>query len=127
MTEAHKAKPDVAQDVAVELARHLARTRYEDLPAAVAQAAKRNILDQLGCILSGTGTPDVLAIVALVKEWAGAPTCTLIGSGGVRLPSNNAALANGAAIHQYDFDDVHDTVTCHPTASSLVVALAAAE
>jgi 2-methylcitrate dehydratase PrpD len=43
------------------------------------------------------------------------------------LPSNNAALANGAAIHQYDFDDVHDTVTCHPTASTLVVALAAAE
>jgi len=114
-------------DVAGILARHLARMRYEDLPPAVIKAVKANILDQLGCILSGTGTSDVLAIVSLVKEWGGAPTCTLIGSGGHRLPSNNAALANGAAVHQYDFDDVHDSVTCHPTASSLVVSLAAAE
>src|SRR5882724_5017210 len=110
MSEAEKPKADVA-DV---LARHLARVRYEDLPAAVIKAVKMSILDQIGCILSGTGTSDTLAIVSLVKEWAGAPTCTLIGSGGVRLPSNNAALANGAAIHQYDFDDVHDAVTCHP-------------
>jgi 2-methylcitrate dehydratase PrpD len=120
-----EAKPRA--DVAEVLARHLARFRYEDLPAAVVSAVKTNILDQIGCILSGTGTPDVLAIASLVKGWGGSPTCTLIGSGGFRLPSNNAALANGAAIHQYDFDDVHDSVTCHPTASALVVALAAAE
>jgi 2-methylcitrate dehydratase PrpD len=114
-------------DVAEVLARHLARMRYEDLTPGVIKAVKTNILDQLGCILSGTGTSDVLAMASLVKEWGGAQTCTLIGSGGHRLPSNNAALLNGAAVHQYDFDDVHDSVTCHPTASSLVVVLAAAE
>jgi 2-methylcitrate dehydratase PrpD len=114
-------------DAAEEIAAHLARTRYEDLPPAVTKAVKVNILDQIGCILSGTGTSDVRQIATLVKDWGGAPVCTLIGSGGVRLPPNNAALANGAAIHQYDFDDVHDTVTCHPTASTLVVSLAAAE
>jgi 2-methylcitrate dehydratase PrpD len=115
------------EDAAVAIARHLVAIRFEDLPAKVVTAVKSNILDQLGCILSGTGTADVLPIAALVKSWGGAPICTLIGSGGVRLPPNNAALVNGAAVHQYDFDDVHDKVTCHPTASSLVVALAAAE
>ena len=121
--EKHDVKPDAAETIA----RHLARAGYADLPSAVVKAVKANILDQIGCILSGTGTADVLAIAGLVTEWGGAPICTLIGSGGVRLPPNNAALANGAAIHQYDFDDVHDTVTCHPTASTLVVTLAAAE
>jgi 2-methylcitrate dehydratase PrpD len=120
-------KHEVKADAAEVLAQHLARTTYADLPPAVVKAVKSNILDQIGCILSGTGTSDVLAMASLVKEWGGAPTCTLIGSGGFRLPPNNAALLNGAAIHQYDFDDVHDTMTCHPTASTLVVSLAAAE
>ena len=123
MSEAKKPRADVAE----VLARHLAGFRFDALPTEVRKAVKVNILDQIGCILSGTGTSDVLAIASLVKGWGGSQTCTLIGSGGFRLPSNNAALANGAAIHQYDFDDVHDSVTCHPTASALVVALAAAE
>jgi 2-methylcitrate dehydratase PrpD len=129
MSQASQAaeKQEVKADAAEAIARHLARTNYPDLPPAVVKAVKANILDQIGCILSGTGTSDVLGIVSLVKEWGGAPVCTLIGSGGIRMPPNNAALANGAAIHQYDFDDVHDTVTCHPTASTLVVSLAAAE
>ena len=115
------------EDAAVAIARHLAKIKFEDLPGKVVAAVKSSILDQLGCILSGTATADVVSISSLVTRWGGAPICTLIGSGGVRLPPNNAALANGAAVHQYDFDDVHDKVTCHPTASSLVVALAAAE
>src|SRR5689334_20752492 len=81
----------------------------------------------LGCILAGTSSADVMTITAMAQEWAGAPICTMIGSGGRRLPPVSAALVNGAAIHQHDFDDVHDTVTCHPTASTLVPALAAAE
>jgi 2-methylcitrate dehydratase PrpD len=126
-SQAAAGKHEVRADAAEVIAQHLARTGFADLPPAVVKAVKSNILDQIGCILSGTGTADVRAIGSLVKEWGGAPICTLIGSGGVKLPSNNAALANGAAVHQYDFDDVHDTVTCHPTASTLVVTLAAAE
>lgn len=121
--EKHEAKAGAAEVIA----QHLARTGYSDLPAKVVKAVKANILDQIGCILSGTGTADVKAMASLVKGWGGAPVCTLIGSGGLKVPPNNAALLNGAAIHQYDFDDVHDTVTCHPTASTLVVTLAAAE
>jgi 2-methylcitrate dehydratase PrpD len=114
-------------DASEIIARHLANATYADLPTGVVSAVKNSILDTLGCILAGTSGADVVNISSMVFDWGGAPTCTIIGSGGVKLPPIGAALVNGAAIHQYDFDDVHDTVTCHPTASSLVPALAAAE
>jgi 2-methylcitrate dehydratase PrpD len=117
-------KPADAADL---IAAHLARTRYADLPAAVVSAVKISILDTLGCILAGTSSADVATISSMVLAWGGAPICTVIGSGGIKQPPISAAFINGAAIHQHDFDDVHDAVTCHPTASTLVPALAAAE
>ena len=119
--------PEPAIDAAELLGAYLARTTYADLPASVVSAVKISILDMLGCILAGTSAHDVATIASLVREWGGAPTCTVIGSGGLRLPPMSAAFVNGAAIHQHDFDDVHDAVTCHPTASTFVTALAAAE
>lgn len=114
-------------DAAELVAAHLARTGFSDLPAGVVAAAKASILDNLGCILAGTASDEVERVRSLAFRWGGAPTSTVIGSGGQRLPPVAAVLANGAAIHQYDFDDVHDAVTCHPTASTLVPALAVAE
>jgi len=116
-----------AADAAELIAAYLARMSYDDLPAAVVSAIKISILDTLGCIIAGTSTADVATISSMVRAWGGAPTCTVIGSGGLKLPPISAAFINGAAIHQHDFDDVHDAVTCHPTASTLVPALAAAE
>ncbi len=43
------------------------------------------------------------------------------------LRPKGAALYNAAAIHQYDFDDVHDRAPCHPGSTSVVPALALAE
>jgi 2-methylcitrate dehydratase PrpD len=120
--------PDQSQlDAAEVVAAHLARTTFSDLPGGVAAAVKASILDNLGCILAGTASAEVAAVRSLAFRWGGEPTSTVIGSGGRRLPPIAAVLANGAAIHQYDFDDVHDAVTCHPTASTLVPALAVAE
>jgi 2-methylcitrate dehydratase PrpD len=116
-----------ATDAAEPIAAHLARVSYADLPATVVSAVKISILDTLGCIIAGTSSEDVATIASMVLGWGGAPICTMIGSGGVKLPPISAAFVNGAAIHQHDFDDVHDAVTCHPTASTLVPALAAAE
>lgn len=134
MAQARQATADAVEpqngagaDAAEVISAYLARMSYGDLPAGVVAAAKKCILDQLGCILSGTSCADVATLKTMAMEWSGAATCTIIGSGGLRLPPMSAALVNGAAIHQYDFDDVHDRVTCHPTASVLVPSLAAAE
>ena len=114
-------------DASEIIAQHLADRTYTGLPTGVVAAVKASILDTLGCILAGTSSTDVINLSSMVLDWSGKPTCTIIGSGGVKLPPMSAAFINGAAIHQYDFDDVHDAVTCHPTASSLVPALTAAE
>jgi 2-methylcitrate dehydratase PrpD len=119
--------PQPSIDAAELIGAYLARTRYADLPAPVVSAVKICILDMLGCILAGTSAQDVATIGSMVEGWGGAPTCTVLGSSGLRLPPMSAAFVNGAAIHQHDFDDVHDAVTCHPTASTFVSAVAAAE
>jgi 2-methylcitrate dehydratase PrpD len=123
-TRAHDpARPDAAEAIAD----HLAAISYEDLPEAVIRASKAAILDTLGCVLAGTGCDEVAKVGSLVDAWAGKPLCTLIGRGGAMASPEGAVLHNAAAIHQYDFDDVHDRAPCHPGSTSVVPALAMAE
>jgi 2-methylcitrate dehydratase PrpD len=114
-------------DASEIFAKHLARVTYADLPAPVIAAAKASILDTLACIYAGTACQDVTTVSELMQHWGGTPSCTVIGSGGTKLPPASAAFVNGAAIHQYDFDDTHDKAVCHPTSATLVPALAVAE
>lgn len=115
------------RDCAEIVAEHLARTTYEDLPVGVVAASKAAIADTLGCIVAGTGGEEFAAVVSLVSKWGGSPTSTVVGTGGLKVPPDNAVLANGAAVHQYDFDDTHDKAVCHPTPASLMPAMALAE
>jgi len=114
-------------DASVAIAEHLARTRFEDLPTSVVEAVKASILDTLGCVLAGTACEDVVTIRRLVGKWGGRATSTVIGAGGLKVPAASAVLANGAAIHQFDFDDTHDQAVMHPSSASLMPALAVAE
>ncbi len=114
-------------DASVAIAEHLARTRFEDLPRSVVDAVKASILDTLGCVLAGAACEDVVAIRKVVAKWGGQATSTVIGSGGAKVPAASAVLANGAAIHQFDFDDTHDRAVMHPSSASLMPALAVAE
>jgi len=116
-------EPDASEIIAA----HLARTQYTDLPRRAVQATKASILDTLGCVLAGTGCEDVVAIRTLTAKWGGRPSSTVIGQAGLKVPPASAVLANGAAIHQFDFDDTHDRAVMHPSSASLVPALAVAE
>jgi 2-methylcitrate dehydratase PrpD len=114
-------------DASIAIAAHLARTRFEDLPADVVAAAKASILDTIACLLAGTATDDVMALRSMIAGWGGRATSTVIGHGGLKVPASAAVFANGAAIHQFDFDDTHDLAILHPTSASLTPALAVAE
>ena len=114
-------------DASVAIAAHLARTEYKDLPHSVVQATKASILDTLACVLAGTACADVVAIRALTAKWGGRPSSTVMGHGGFKVPAASAVLANGAAIHQFDFDDTHDRAVMHPSSASVVPVLAVAE
>ena len=116
-----------APDASEIIAGHLARTQYADLPRGVVEAAKASILDTLACVLAGTGCEDVVSIRTLTAKWGGRPSSTVIGQAGLKVPPASAVLANGAAIHQFDFDDTHDHAVMHPSSASLVPALAVAE
>lgn len=122
-----RARVHEGPDAAETFSRHLARVGFEDLPDDVIEAAKASILDTLACVYAGTACADVATVDGLMQDWGGAPTCTVIGSGGRKLPPPSAVFVNGAAIHQYDFDDTHDAAVCHPTSATLMPALAAAE
>ena len=116
-----------ALDAAESIAAHLARTRFTDLPLRTVEATKASILDTLACVLAGTACEDVVAIRKLTAKWGGHPSSTVIGQAGLKVPPASAVLANGAAIHQFDFDDTHDRAVMHPSSASLVPALAVAE
>lgn len=122
------AHTDAAVPDSVEaIAAHLARVRFEDLPATTVAAAKAGILDAIACALAGTDSVDIAAIVALVRDQGGKPSSTVWLGGGLKVPPAAAVLANAATIHQFDFDDTHDIAVCHPTSASLAPALAIAE
>ncbi len=116
-----------APDASETIAAHLARTQFTDLPPRTVEATKASILDTLGCVFAGTGCEDVAAIRKLTAKWGGRPSSTLIGQNGLKVPPASAVLANGAAIHQFDFDDTHDRAVMHPSSASLAPALAVAE
>ena len=109
------------------IAAHLARTTFADLPLATVAATKASILDTLACMLAGATSQDVTAIAGLVSDTGGHPSSTVVRGGGLKVPPAQAVLANGAMVHQFDFDDTHDLAICHPTSATLPAALAIGE
>jgi 2-methylcitrate dehydratase PrpD len=77
-----------------ELARFVATTRLEDIPAAVRQHAKITLLDTLGVILAGSARPEV---AALRERLGGGSGATVYARGAPRSDARTAALVNGIA------------------------------
>ncbi len=77
-----------------ELARFVAETRYDDIPAAVRAHAKIALLDTLGVILAGSTRPEV---AALREKLAAGGNVTVYAPGWPRSDARTAALLNGIA------------------------------
>ncbi|QDL38611.1 MmgE/PrpD family protein [Rhodoferax sediminis] len=113
-------------DLSSDFAHFAAETRYEDLPAAAVEGAKKSILDTLGVILAASGVePAVHGVAELVREGGGRAESSVLGFGG-KVPAVMAAFANGAMAHCLDFDD-HAPEGHHPSSSIVPAALAVAE
>src|SRR5690348_9441973 len=109
-----------------ELARRAVSLRYDELPLDIRQWARHCVLDWLGVTLAGAREElsDILAAEA--AEQGGTPMARLIGHDAV-VPTQQAALVNGAASHALDYDDVNMTLAGHPTVAVLPAVLALAE
>ena len=109
------------------LAKHVAGTKYEDLPIHVVKTTKMSLLDALGVTLAASGqSVECQAFVDLAIESGGKKESTIIGFQ-VQVPAPMAAFANGSMAHALDFEDTHDEALVHPNAASIPAALAVAE
>src|SRR5262249_60474420 len=92
----------MSDDAAWPLAQYVCRTGYADLPASAIRSARRDILDTLGCMLGGSGSPGIDELFALTARWGGGGE-SRVGVRGARLPAPQAALLNARRGHALDF------------------------
>jgi 2-methylcitrate dehydratase PrpD len=90
------------------LAEFATSTRYEDLPANVAEESRRLLLDAIGCALGGLSHPrGAIALEYARRQGPGAPgeQASVIGAA-ARASINAASFANAELINALDFDAV---------------------
>ncbi len=109
-----------------QLAEFIVKARWEEVPAAALEAAKRAILDSIGVMLAGSVEPPARIVQRLAEAEGGAPLATVLGTP-IRTGGVWAALANGTAGHALDFDDTNFAMIGHPSVPVLAAALAAGE
>ena len=114
------------QDAALTWAEIMPSIKFEDIPTEVAAITKRDILDILGTTTAGSKVQAARDVVELMKEWGGKEESTVVAHG-CRLPSPNAAMANGAMAHALDYDDIYDAPGVHIGIGVVPAAFAAAE
>ncbi len=89
---------------ALALAQWVASTPGAALPERAIAQARLLVLDTLGCGVAGVNEEASQAILGMVDDLGGAPTCTVIGQQ-KRTNILNAVLANGALIRVLDLND----------------------
>jgi 2-methylcitrate dehydratase PrpD len=106
---------------------HLAAARYCDLSAAAQHAARRGVLDWIGCALAGARHAAIDTLLAVLMETGGRPQATVLGRD-LKLGLIDAPLANGQMGHVLDFDDTHmGGVVLHASSPILPALFALAE
>jgi 2-methylcitrate dehydratase len=109
-----------------ELARFVCRSRWEQISEPAREQLQLRVLDSLGVALGALDGEPVAMVREQVREFGGAPLCTLIGAG--KSAPDRAAFYNGALVRYLDFNDSYlaPGETCHPS-DNLAPVLAAAE
>ena len=102
-------------------------TAQHDAPsAALLHAARRTLLNHLGCAMGVAQDATVRAALDVMLPSAGAPTATVIGQA-TRSDPMTAAFVNAIAANLLDYDDTHLATVIHPAAPIFPPLLALAE
>jgi len=114
-------------NLTTRLCSFLAEVEFDDLPASVVHAARRGVLDWMGCALVGSSHPTVNKLVKVLQASSDTRRATVLGRG-VKLGPLEAVLANGLMGHVLDYDDTHmQGVILHTSSPVLAALLALAE
>jgi 2-methylcitrate dehydratase PrpD len=115
MRQAHPT-PDVIGSGATEkLARFVAESRVEDLPAAVLHEAKRTLLNHFAAAFGGCREGAIETLLSVLVPLSGPATADLIGRA-ERLDMLSAAFMNAVSSNVQDYDDTHMRTIIHPAA-----------
>ena len=109
------------------LAAFAARLRYEDIPAPVLRRAEDLLVDWFGSAVAGHAARPVASIARFaLSQGPGSGPSEVIATGATSSPYA-AAMANAAASHVAEQDDVHNGSVFHPATVVFPPALAVAQ
>ena len=102
-------------------------TKTGDIPEKAFDAAKKMIIDTIGCTIAGYKAEGIPEVIEQLLDWGGKEESTVL-IYGKKLPAPLAAYANSAMSHAFDFDHSHQPSGLgHILPSVLPASLAAAE
>jgi 2-methylcitrate dehydratase PrpD len=96
------------QDPSAILAQMVADLKFKNIPEEHVEYVKKDVLDELACIIAGTTGPSVAPVVEAVKEWGGTGKAKILVFGD-SVPAPFAAFANGTIARAVDMGDTHNT------------------
>ncbi len=106
-----------------KLANFYASLEYENLPPQVVDRAKYFCLDYLAVAIRGSKTPSSAAMQRAVKALSHNGDSVIMGTS-LHAAPEYAALANGAAAHSLEMDDVNNDSSLHPGVAAFPAAFA---
>ena len=109
-----------------QLARFVAGIRWQAVPGEVREKLLDHVLDTLGVICAGVGTPEGEACAEVARGWGAGEQCTVVGHPW-RLPAPGAVFLNAFHARIHTFDDTHAAGPLHPGCAALSAALACSE
>ena len=101
-------------DATAKIARFVAETKYDKIPAKALETAKTAVMDCLGVALAGSKEECAKICAEIARQESAKEEATVIGQG-FKSSALHAALANGTAAHAMDFDHSF-TLMGQPTA-----------
>jgi len=100
------------QDSIIPLVEHAVHLRYSDIPASVIAHTLDLLLDTVGCILGGSGAPEIAGVKRTLDLWGGNRQAKVLAFD-EWTAAPTAAFLNSVMAHARDYDDTHDRAVNH--------------
>lgn len=110
-----------------ELASFISTAPELELPPGAVKMATSLVRESIGCALLATGAPLSRILTDFALASAPARGGSVLWGTSARSTPELAALRNGAAVHGFEYDDVHEESGIHPGGVTVPVALALAD
>lgn len=108
------------------LAEFVSALDYDSLPCEVVEKTKLLTLDTVACMVGGASADSAARVIRTVNRLGGQGSSPVVCSG-FRASAPNASLANGAAAHALELDEVYRPAAVHAAAVVVPVSLALGE